>query len=78
MARTESGQYRFTAKEDAQGRPFVALEPSGVAIEALGDVFLGLTLRDTVSYAHAQQIAEILNDQVTGLSVTFLGKVADA
>ncbi|WP_419828359.1 hypothetical protein [Methylobacterium sp.] len=78
MARTESGQYRFTVKEDAQGRPVVALEPSGVAIEALGDVFLALTLRDTVSYAHAQQIAEILNDQVTGLSVTFLGKVADA
>lgn len=74
MARTERGQCRFTVKEGADGRPFIALEPLGRAIEALGDAFLGLTLRDSVNYAHAQQIAEILNDQVTGLSVAFPDK----
>ena len=64
-------------KEDAQGRPVVALESSGTVIEALGDISLALTLRDTVSYAHAEQIAEILNDQVTGVSMTFFDKKAD-
>lgn len=78
MARTEQGQCRFTVKEDASGHPFIALEPLGSAVEAFGDAFLGLTLRDSVNYAHAQQIAEILNDQVTGLSVTFFDKKADA
>lgn len=74
MARTERGQYQFTVKEDASGRPMIALEPLGGGIEAFGGAFLSLTLRDTVNYAHAQQIAEILNDQATGLSVTFFDK----
>jgi hypothetical protein len=78
MARTERGQYRFTAKEDAEGRPHLVLEPRGEQISAFEDALLGLDLRDTVNYAHAQQIAEILNDQVTGLSVTFFDKKADA
>ncbi|MCJ2124756.1 hypothetical protein [Methylobacterium sp. J-077] len=78
MARTERGKYRFTVKEDAEGRPFIALEPLGSAVEAFGDAFLSLDLRNSVNYAHAQQIAEILNGQVTGLSVTFFDKVADA
>jgi hypothetical protein len=78
MARTERGEYRFTVKEDAAGRPFIALEPLNRTVEAFGDALLGLTLRDSVNYAHAQQIAEILNDQVTGLSATFFDKIADA
>ena len=78
MARTESGQYRFTVKEDAVGRPHLVLQPRGVPISAFGDALLSLDLRDSVSYRHAEQIAEILNDQVTGLSVTFFDKVADA
>lgn len=78
MAMTERGHYRFTVKEDAEGRPFIALQPLGSVVEAFGDASLGLTLRDSVNYAHAQQIAEILNDQVTGLSVTFFDKKAEA
>ncbi|WP_267428745.1 hypothetical protein [Methylobacterium sp. GC_Met_2] len=77
MARTERGQCRFTVKEDAEGRPFIALEPLGGAVETFGDVVLDLTLRASVNYAHAQQIAEILNDHVTGLSVTFTDKKAN-
>ncbi|MGT2478795.1 hypothetical protein ACU4GR_07840 (plasmid) [Methylobacterium oryzae CBMB20] len=65
-------------KEDAEGRPLIALEPLGSAVEAFGDAFLALNLRNSVNYAHAQQIAEILNDQVTGLSVTFFDKATDA
>lgn len=78
MARTERGQYRFTVKEGAEGHPMIALEPFGSAIEALGDAFLSLDLRDRVNLAEAQQIAKALNDQVTGLSVTFFDKKADA
>ncbi|MGH1592377.1 hypothetical protein ACRBEV_33200 (plasmid) [Methylobacterium phyllosphaerae] len=78
MARTERGEYRFTAKEDAEGRPSLVLKPRGEPIPAFGDALLSLDLRDSVNYAHAQQIAEILNDQVIGLSVMFFDKVADA
>ncbi|MCJ2055342.1 hypothetical protein MKL09_02100, partial [Methylobacterium sp. J-048] len=75
--RTESGQYRFIAKEDADGRPRLVLEPKGEPISAFGDAVLGLDLRDSVTYAHAQQIAEILNDQVTGMSGTHFDEKAD-
>ncbi|MDP4006906.1 hypothetical protein [Methylobacterium sp. NEAU K] len=78
MARTERGQYRFTAKKDADGRPHLVLESKGEPISAFGGALLSFDLRDSVNYAHAQQIAEILNDQVTGLSVTFFDKAADA
>ena len=78
MVRTERGQYRFSVKKDASGRPVIALEPLGSAIEAFGDAFLSLDLRDRVNYAHAQQIAEILNDQVTGLTVTSFDRTTDA
>lgn len=77
MASTERGQYRFIAREDAEGRPHLVLEPRGEPISAFGDALLSLDLRASVNYAHAQQIAEILNDQVTGVSVTHFDEKTD-
>ena len=78
MARTETGRYRFTVKEDAEGQPFIAMDPSGAAIEAFGDALLSLGLKGGTSIAYAQQIAQVLNDSVTDLSATFFDKAADA
>ena len=39
MAKTERGQYRFTVKEDDDGRFFIAAEPAGDVIEKLRAIY---------------------------------------
>lgn len=59
---------KFVVKESGAGVPWIALEPAGENLPALGDGNLGLDLVDGASMADAQEVARVLNRHVKQVS----------
>ena len=71
MVKSETVKYVFTVKEGGRGQPFIACEPSGGGLSILGkNAFLSLCLKSAISIEKAQDIANYLNDNIEGVSVT--------
>ena len=70
---THSARYRFTVKESSGasgGTPYIMCEPYSAKLEVLGGGFLSFDLREGITYAGAQGIAEFLKENIIGLSYT--------
>jgi hypothetical protein len=74
MAKTERGQYRFTVKEDDDGRFFIAAEPAGDVIEKLEGDLLSFDLQPGAPQSEAQFVAESLNRHIAAISLTIFGE----
>ncbi len=71
MVKSETVEYRFTVKEGGRGHPFIACEPCGGELSILGkDAFLSLCLNTATPIEKAQDIANYLNSNIEGVSVT--------
>ena len=71
MVKSETVEYRFTVKEGGRGQPFLACEPCRGGLSILGkNAFLSLCLKSAISIEKAQDIANYLNDNIEGVSVT--------
>ena len=73
MVKSETAKYVFTVKEYVSDPhdPFIACEPSGGGLSILGkNAFLSLCLKSAISIEKAQDIANYLNDNIEGVSVT--------
>jgi hypothetical protein len=70
QARTEHGRYRFRVKEGAEGNPWIAAEPQGEEMPCLKHAFIGFQLPDRTALAQAERIADYLNQNLTGMSIT--------
>jgi len=71
MVKSETVKYVFTVKEGGCGQPFIMCEPSGGGLSILGkDAFLSFCLNTAISIEKAQDIANYLNDNIEGVSVT--------
>ena len=72
MVKSETAKYVFTVKEYVSDPhdPFIAFEPSGGGLSILGkNVFLSLCLKSAISIEKAQDIANYLNDHISGVGV---------
>ena len=67
---TDFSTYRFTVKEDNEGGPWIAFEPSGTQLAVLAGGFLGFKLNAGTTIADAQEIARILNAKISSVSYT--------
>jgi hypothetical protein len=67
---TERGYYRFTVKEGARGRFWVAAEPGGYTIRSLDDCVLGFELERKASHGHAIAVADFLNRNIVAITLT--------
>ncbi len=71
MVKSETVEYVFTVKEGGRGQPFIACEPRGGELSILGkNAFLSLRLNRAVTLSETQDIANYLNDNIEGVSVT--------
>ncbi len=71
MVKSETVEYVFTVKEGGRGQPFIACEPRGGELSILGKhSFLSLHLDRAVTFSETQDIANYLNDNIEGVSVT--------
>lgn len=77
MANTQTAEYRFTVKEgeaSASGREdapiSLMLEPMTGELRILSTGFMSLRLCKDTSLDQAQEIAELLNTKIAGVSFT--------
>jgi len=67
----QRGQYRYTVKETADGRPWIAGEPAGDTIKIVGakgeDLNIGFTLQPGTTYQQAQDVAKYLNKWIVDI-----------
>ena len=61
---TETCRYLFVVKEGSEGQPWIMLEPVRSNLGILENGFLGLNLRDRISYEKAQEIVRYLSDNI--------------
>jgi hypothetical protein len=67
---TEHSNYRFVAKEFADGTPWLVLERQGKGLEVLGSGILGFELADGASLQDAELLASSLNQSISQVSFT--------
>jgi hypothetical protein len=70
MARTEQGDVHFTVKEFADGSPWIMVDPEYKTMPALHDAFIGFQLNHRTTLQQAQRIADFLNNNLAGVSLT--------
>jgi hypothetical protein len=70
---TERGRYRFTVKEGAEGRPFLAAEPIGDVIDAFTQLgaILSLELRPGITLEQSRDFERMINDWVTAVTLSY-------
>lgn len=69
-AKTDYMRCTFTVKEYDDGTPWIMLERYDSGIPALGNGFIGFTLRPGVSFEQAKEIARELHEKFEGISYT--------
>ncbi len=71
MVKSETVEYVFTVKEGGRGQPSIMCEPRCGELSILGkNAFLSLRLKTAISIETAQDIANYLNNNIEGVSVT--------
>lgn len=64
----QRGQYRYTVKDDADGKPWLVGEPIGDTIKIVGaddeDRAIGFTLRPGATFDDANMVAKCMNDWI--------------
>ena len=69
-ARTERGEFLFVVKENADGTPFIFTEPRRQTMPALKEAFIAFDLPKGTKIEHAQKIADFMNKNLAGMSMT--------
>jgi len=73
-ARVEQGRVRFMVREEANGTPFLCIEPEYQSIPVLEDALISLQLHSGTSLPtsrqQAQRIKDLMNDYFSGISFT--------
>jgi hypothetical protein len=67
---TERVPYGFTIELDAEGIPRILLEAIDKALPVLRTGQLGFDLREDMTVEEAQELADALNEHVTGVTYT--------
>jgi hypothetical protein len=67
---TEFGDYTFTVKESATGKPFIALEPVTQAIPSLKNSLLTLHLDEKTTIQQAEEISRYLDEHIRSVGYT--------
>jgi len=70
MPTTVRGQFRCTAKEDAE-TPFIALEPMGEELHAARGRVLSIELRAGTTFEEAKALAHQLDQYMVGLAIAY-------
>jgi hypothetical protein len=70
MGLTGQGNFNLSVRTDYRGKPFLILEPSGRDKEILNGGFIALTLREGVTYAEAQALADEMRERIAGATIT--------
>jgi hypothetical protein len=65
---TERAPYGFTIELDAEGIPRILLEAIDAALPVLRTGQLGFELREDMTLEEAQELADTLNEHVTGVT----------
>jgi hypothetical protein len=65
---TERVPYGFTIELDAEGIPRILLEAIDAALPVLRTGQLGFELREDMTLEEAQELADTLNEHVTGVT----------
>jgi hypothetical protein len=71
-ARTERGKFLFTVSEFADHTFFIYTEPDRQTMPALKDAFIGFDLPEGTTLEHAQNVADFMNENLAGISMTIL------
>ena len=66
---TERGEFRFTVKEAADGRPWIAAEPAGKSLVTLPGL-LAFELGPGTTYDDAKTVASFMNLHIAGITHT--------
>ena len=66
---TERGEFRFTVKEAADGRPWIAAEPAGKSLVTLPGL-LAFELSPGTTYDDAKTVASFMNLHIAGINHT--------
>jgi hypothetical protein len=69
MGLTGQGNFYLTVREDPQGKPILALEPTGRSNDILKGGFISLKLLEGTTFAEAQAFAEEIKKHVTSATV---------
>ena len=70
QARTERGEFRFKVSEFADGTPWIMTEPLRSTMPVLENAFIGFDLPDGTSLQRAQEVADYMNGNLAGISMT--------
>ncbi|HEY9218862.1 MAG TPA: hypothetical protein VIO94_12480 [Phenylobacterium sp.] len=63
-------QHRCTVQTHADGKPFLAFEPSSGSVSSYSNSLFTLDLRSEVTLDEARGLAEQINSKVWGVSAT--------
>lgn len=69
-AKTDYSDFTFTVTEFGDGTPWIMCEAYQPGLPALSNGYLGLRLREGITFEQAREIAEYLRDRVAGISHT--------
>jgi hypothetical protein len=70
MGLTGQGNFHLRVKKDSRGKPFLMLEPSGRDKDIFQGGFISLTLREGITYAEAQALADEMRKHIAGAAIT--------
>lgn len=74
-AKTDHSRCTFTLKEYGDGTPWIMVEFDEPGIPALDNGHIGLTFREGITFERAEEIAQELRNNFSGMSHThFRGK----
>jgi len=69
---TQRTNCTFSVSEHNGAQPWIMIETDRPGLTVLGNGFLGLDLRDDISFDDALKLAELLRDNVASVSYTSL------
>lgn len=69
-ARTECAEYLFKVSKEADGTPFISLEPDGAGLRICDEGFISFELRPGTTLEQAEEFAKLLNENIERLCFT--------
>jgi hypothetical protein len=69
---TEQSNCTFSVSEHRDMHPWIMIETDPPGLRVLGNGFIGLRMRDDISFDDTLKLAELLRDSVAAISYTSL------
>jgi hypothetical protein len=69
---TEQSNCTFSVSEHSDAHPWIMIETDRPGLRGLGNGFIGLQMREDISFDDASKLAQLLRDNVTAISYTSL------